>query len=165
MASEEKRPVPLSCPQLPAQRNLVTQVVAHTNKPFQGITWRSHSDPENMTDETHRPKPGVGKGLPITHTTSSIMPEVIDPAASRQKQSIQFKVLLERDVKRPPPSPPGRIHASLSEPDPAELYAGYRHEQNVVRILPLVNREPAGRPAMPLLRAVRAGVALDLPPR
>lgn len=160
MLSEEKRPVPLSCPQLPAQRSLVAQVVAHTNKPFQGVTWRSHSDPENLTDETHRPKPGVGQGMPITHTTSLVMPEVVDPAASRQKQSIQFKIILEKDTKRPPPSPPGRTHAALPEPQLGDLYAAYSHEQNVVRTLPYVNREPAGRPALPLLRTIRAGVDL-----
>ena len=162
MTSEEKRPVPLSCPQLPAQRSLVAQVIAHTNKPFQGVTWRSHSDPEHNADEVHRPKPGVGKGMPITHTTSSVMPEVVDAAIERTKQSVHFEIRLERDVKRPPPSPTGRTHAELPDPGAAEMYAGYKQQQhNVVRTLPYVSSKPAALPALPLLRAIRAGVAID----
>jgi hypothetical protein len=162
MVSQERVPVPINCPQLPVQRALVTAVCLHTNKPFQGVTWRSHSDPEHRADETHRPKPGVGKGMPITHTSGiptlgemPLMPEVVDAAVERTKLSLVHEIVLERDVKRPPSSNKGR--SALPNPDLPLLFARYGQEKNVVREPPVLNHgngegKPAERATFPLLR-------------
>ena len=162
MKSQERLPVPINCPQLPAQRALVTAVCLHTNKPYQGVTWRSHSDPEHRTDETHRPKPGYGKGVPLTHTTgiptlgeAPLMAEEVDTAVLRTKLSLAHEIRLERDVQRPPPSTAGRD--CLPAPDLPLLFSRYGQEQDVVREPRLLNHGnglggPAARPALPLLR-------------
>jgi hypothetical protein len=162
MKCQETEKVPINCPQLPAQKALVTSICLHTNKPFQGVVWRSHSDPETRVDELHRPKQGVGAGVALTATTGvpalgimPEMPEVVEPAVQRAKLSLAHEIVLERDVKRPPPSVHGRD--ALPDPNLPELFAKYTQEQDVVRLPPVYNHgndhaEPAIRPLFPLLR-------------
>lgn len=175
MVSQEKLPVPITCPQLPAQRALVTAICLHTNKPYQGVTWRSHSDPETKADETHRPKPGVGKGAPLTHTTGipllgfePLMAEVVDAPIARQKQSVVYDSVIERDVKRPLPSVSGR--ESLETPDLTSMFAKFKRQQDVVRPPPLLNHgngegKPANHPGLPLIRIKEAPHTAAIPPK
>jgi hypothetical protein len=50
---EQARAVSIHCPQLPAERALITEVITLTNRVYQGLTYRSQSDPETYADERH----------------------------------------------------------------------------------------------------------------
>jgi len=172
MKGQERLPVPITCPQVPAQRALITAVCLHTNKPFLGVTWRSQDNPEGRGDERHGPKPGYGKGVPLTHTTGMpqwgeqpLMAEVVDAKQDRVKTSLVHEHIVERDTPMPPPSQAGR--SSLPAPDLASLFSQYKQQQDVVRELPLLNHGnglgiPATSPSLPLLRAklLAEGLAL-----
>jgi hypothetical protein len=163
MKGQERVPVPIACPQVPAQRALVTAVCLHTNKPFLGVTWRSQGNPEECCGETHAPKPGFGKGAPLTHTTGMphrgeepLMAEVVEAKPERVKPSLLHEIIVERDTPKPPPSQAGR--SSLPAPDLVLLFSQYKQQQDVVRELPLLNHgnglgNPTARPNIPLLRA------------
>ena len=107
---EEGRKVPVSCPQLKKHRDLVVQVVTHSNKASQGIVKRSHTDPETHQDVLHIPKKGTGSGLsytsqdkvlvqPLSVAHSNVHSTEMDVSAmTRKKESVRYDVQVARDV-------------------------------------------------------------------
>ena len=55
--------VPIQCPQLEIQRRLVHDAIDHANRHFEGVTWRSLSQPDQGIAEVHGPVRGSHKGL------------------------------------------------------------------------------------------------------
>lgn len=55
--------VPVSCPQLPIQRQIVAELIDSTNRHFAGITWRSLTNPDKAEIEVHELPRGDGLGL------------------------------------------------------------------------------------------------------
>ena len=108
---EESRPVPINCPQLNAHRNLITQVVNHSNRPMMGIVMRHHDDPETKHDILNMPKRGTGLGLNYHDTPKNLQVTQSAPFATvtqseqnvdimvRKKETVSFEIKLERDVK------------------------------------------------------------------
>lgn len=108
---EEGKTVPVSCPQMPQQRQLIKEVLAHSARPMKGVVWRSHKDPETQVAELYVPKKGTGSGLSYTEMTR----EVVHPlsishsivtkedkdgdAMVREKVSVRHEFVAERDIK------------------------------------------------------------------
>ena len=109
---EEKRPVPVTCPQLNSHRELIRKVLLNSNRPMQGITWRSHDDPETKHDVLHIPKKGQGVGVSYQNMSEVLQKIHVEPFAHvanseldtatmvREKESVHFEHVLERDTKQ-----------------------------------------------------------------
>ena len=91
MRVEESWPVPVGCPQLPIQRNLITHVLEHTNKAHTGTTLRTVTDPESTTEEQHHLVRGSNTGVDWTKSHRH------DPER-REMMSIQWDRDLVRDA-------------------------------------------------------------------
>jgi hypothetical protein len=155
---EELRHIPVTCPQLPVQRQLVTDILALTNRVLEVVSVRSQLDPETYIDN-HNPRP-------VMHRVSESDVAAVETGADRHdpdrpvgvvrhKQSLYFEhelpahkaTIMSSDVRQ-------ARAALLREPDAKELYDFDRLGQSgdVVRRLPVQRPEPAESPSLPLLR-------------
>ena len=176
---EEGRKVPVSCPQLKKHRDLIVQVVNHSNKATQGIVMRSHTNPETHQDVLHMPKKGTGSGLsytsqdkvlqqPLTVDHSNVHSTEMDVnTMSRKKESVRYDFKLERDVKVSWESEHGRgedkvpldeLYEVESKPDRIKQMV------DIVRDMDLGRTDPGGLGPdskavdMPSLRVRREGL-------
>ena len=168
---EEGRAVPITCPQLQAHRNLITQVINHTNRPMMGIVYRSHSDPETKQDILNMPKKGTGLGLPYKDTPkvlqtvstapfANVTPKDMDTGIMvRKKESVMFDIKLERDVKPSYVTVHGRGDDVVNIPSIYEMHTNPKRlgqNANVVRETELQRQPEAGidkkQIKMPVLR-------------
>lgn len=89
---ERSRKVPVHCPALPIEKQLVTEVLRLTNRVYEGFTWRSHSDPESFADEHHQLIHGT---LPVQGRFPFRLP---DGPTSRPKIPIYLEYDIVKDV-------------------------------------------------------------------
>lgn len=143
---EYGRAVAITCPQLPAQRTLLTEVLTHTNRAWCGTKFRTMADPETRVADFHHLDRGNNTGVDY----SSVVRE--DPELL-QKQSLRFAFDPVRDIPAPEPNKDGR--ADGDDVDLGAMYGSVTIGQtkDVVRALPLKRQVPTPAPSgMPLLR-------------
>jgi hypothetical protein len=151
MKSEESRPVPVNCPQLPIQRKLIGDILNATSRVMDGVIWRTHTDPDTNIEEPRHWKRGSQEGVEAAAM-------VIEEAVPRGKAPVHFDYHVERDVPRPPPNTIGR--GDGDDLDLEQLYGGVRLGQmtDIVRQLPLKRTDPAPDAKLPHIRADREGL-------
>ena len=89
---ERSRKVPVHCPALPIEKQLVNEILRLTNRVYEGFTWRSHSDPESFSDEHHQLIHGT---LPVQGRFPFRLP---DGPTSRPKIPIYLEYDIVKDV-------------------------------------------------------------------
>lgn len=160
MRVEESRPMPVGCPQLPIQRNLITEVLEHTNKAHTGTTFRTVMDPESTIEEQHHLIRGCNTGVDWTKSRRH------DPER-REMMSIQW----DRDLVRDTPAVVPTAEHGRADNDQLDLQAMYDEavigqSKDIVRALPLKRRDPTPTPnSMYLLRHVDAEAASPSKPK
>eukprot|EP01035_Chromulina_nebulosa_P017843 gene17843-23455_t len=80
--SQEKSDVKITCPQLVSQKQIVIDVINHSNHIYEGIHWRSSINPEANQIETQYIKRGT--------TNETLLQLYNDPTIPIDKQSIVF---------------------------------------------------------------------------
>jgi len=80
---------PIQCPQLEIQRRLVHDAIDHANRHFEGVTWRSLSQPDQGMAEVHGPIRGSQKGLLDDFTDGS--GGIIQESRPWSKQSVKHR--------------------------------------------------------------------------
>ena len=81
--------VPIQCPQLEIQRRLVHEAIDHANRHFEGVTWRSLSQPDQGMAEVHGPVRGSQKGLLDDFTDGS--GGIVQEARPWSKQAVKHR--------------------------------------------------------------------------
>jgi hypothetical protein len=145
---EEKRPVPVNCPQLNSHKHLIHKVLNETHRPLQGVVYRHHDDPETKHDLLYVPKKGTGLGynatdmpknvqvtqsIPFSNTSRS---EMDTANMIRQKESVSWEIKLERDVKNTYITEHGRGNDRPNIPEIYEMHTNPKklgQNINVVR--------------------------------
>lgn len=74
---EEERSIPVHCPQLVVQRRLVEDILSLSNRGFQGVVWRSQSNPETYGSETHHLERGLRYDSYVTENLDVTMKESV----------------------------------------------------------------------------------------
>ncbi len=154
---EELRSIPITCPQLPIQRQLVVDILALTNRVLEVVSVRSQLDPETYVDN-HKPRQVMhipaGEIVAVETGAGSHDPDRPD-GVIRHKQSLYFEHALP-SLKAVIVSPEVRQIrvALLREPETEQMYDFERLGQNgdLVRRLSVQRPEPAESPTLPLLR-------------
>lgn len=161
--SEANRAVPIHCPQLPIQNQLVKDVLQQTDSVYDGTTQRTNTDPETRGETVWHLKRGTNLSdkAPVEIDQSIFAPQ------ERLKESVYFKFDSAKDIPRLPPSEfNGR--KDIEEVDIETLYDPKNIGQNrdVIRVLPIKRALPSiGTKRMPSLRSTRfekeAGVPVN----
>eukprot|EP01034_Spumella_vulgaris_P022155 gene22155-28262_t len=153
---EEHRNIPITCPQLPVQRQLVTDVLTLANRVLESVSIRSQVDPETYVDN-HKPRPVMYKVpqtddvVVIQESAKTDRPEGV----VRHKQSLYFEhELSPHKVAAPSPEVREARAELLRDPELEQLYDFDRLGQsgNVVRKVAIQRPDPAPHPTLPLLR-------------
>lgn len=91
IASQVRRLVPINCPQLINQQELLSSVLKNTNRVFDGVTLRSQINPETYTSELHHLERGSQVGVYGVAITEGVehrtVPTVYHSAGGRSKAS------------------------------------------------------------------------------
>jgi hypothetical protein len=91
IASQTRRLVPINCPQLINQQELLSSVLKNTNRVFDGVMLRSQLDPETFVSELHHLERGSQVGVYGVSVTESIerrtVPTVYHAPGGRSKKT------------------------------------------------------------------------------